>query len=49
MKSTVIFLAQNMSKSQCHFKDKHTFFIPINNAINPAVLDCKELQLNKTA
>jgi len=35
------FLAQNMSKTQCHFKDKHAFFIPLNNAINPAVLDCK--------
>lgn len=36
-----IFLAQNKSKIQCHFKDKCAFFIPINNAINPAALDCK--------
>lgn len=35
------FLAQNMSKIQCHFKDKHAFFIRINNAINPAMLDGK--------
>lgn len=35
------FLAQNKSKSQCPFKNKCAFFIPINNAINPAAPDCK--------